>query len=409
MPGMPENSSVKRQILPGMRGKTIMKNLLLRQVFLFLIGVAGFSFPLSAWSENVTIRGRILNGTSGETAEAEEVKLIELESGMKIVSMLRDVKGSYIFENVDLNLQTPHLIQINYRGVNYTTTLVPGRSFKKSIKTTVYDTTSDAGDVSVTQAHWILVKDGDTLKVEQVFVLKNETETPKTFVHPEETFRFYVPQEAETDPEVAVSSGKMPIKQAISLIDGTDFYAIHYPIKPGETQVMVRYELPYAKETAVFRQELPYDIGRVGVFTYPTDMQIENSLLTNEGVQKEIGFALRQGSGLKKGEIFEIKVTGGEEAPEPKIITAPHRTQRYLVYFCPVFLLLLVLGMIPAFKKVTPEEIQKHRQILTQKLIQLHEKFLAGQISEKEYEKSKNHLKSQLLYILNMSDAKRPS
>lgn len=416
-----------------------MKNA--RPILFFLFIFSILYFPFSSWSENadgqtsasplatkragtaeknfpddapgansaVTIRGRISNGTSGQTPTVEEVKLIELNEGMKIISMLRNVKGKYRFENINLNMQLPHLIQINYQGVNYTTPLFPGMSLKKAVKTTVYDTTSDPSSVSVAQAHWILMREKETLRVEQVFVLKNEAETPKTFAHPEETFRFYVSEEAETDPEVSVSSGKMPIKQAISLIDGTDFYAIHYPIKPGTTQIMLRYELPYKKETAVFKQELPYDIGRMGVFTYPTDMKIENDKLTDEGVQKEIGFALHQGSGFKKGEIFEIKVSGGEEAPEPKIITVPHPTGRYLAYFCPAFLALLFLGMIPALKNGSEEETQKHREILTQKLIQLHEKFAAGQISEKEYEKLKNHLKSQLLYILNKSHAGRPS
>jgi len=380
-----------------------------RLVCLYVLFLAFFFIPFQSRAENTTLRGKIINGTSGKETTAEEVKLIELESGMKIISILRNVKDSYQFENLNLKPEVPHLIQINYQGVNYTTMLPPGSSLNKTIETTVYDTTSDARGITVTQAHWIFMREGQTLKVEQVFVLENKNETPKTFVHPEETFRFYVPQDAETDPDVAVSSGKMPIKQAITLVDGTDFYAIHYPIKPGETQIMVRYELPYALETAFFKQELPYDIGRMGVFTYPADMMVENSFLKDEGVQKEIGFALRQGSGFQKGQTFEMKISGGEEAPEPKIITVPHLTQRYFVYFCPLFLILLLLGMIPAFKKVSPEEMQKHRQILTQKLIQLHEKFLAGQISEKEYEKSKNHLKSQLFYILNTSDAKRAS
>ncbi len=89
-----------------------------------------------------TMRGKVVNATTGKPATSIEVILIQLQGGMQPVSSTKtDALGEFTFENPGIGAQ-PMLVRAVYRGVNFHQPLPPG---KTSVQVDVYDL---SGDVS---------------------------------------------------------------------------------------------------------------------------------------------------------------------------------------------------------------------------------------------------------------------
>jgi hypothetical protein len=371
--------------------------------------------PISLWAKPTTIQGEIINGTTGKPAQVEEVRLIQLKEGMKVLAIQRDLKGSYKFEETQLEASVPHLIQVSYQGVIYSTPLLLEQLGEKPLQTTVYDTTQSWENLTIPRALLILLKEKNILKVQKVFVIKNESQTPKTYTHFEETFRFYIPPEAKESRSVTVSSGMMPLRQTMTSIENSNFFAIQYPIKPGQTQVMIQYELDYKNSEISMNEELSYDIEELDVLVHPTDMQVkirqispstksengsEGHLFENKGIHPEMGLLLLQGKTFKKGQQIELQVSGGTDIEEAKVIDAPNRTQNFLIPIVAGLSLILILGSLPSLKRKDLQILHDQKTKLLDELIKLNAIYKTGKMSSEEYEVQKDHLKSQLLHLM---------
>lgn len=377
--------------------------------------------PILAWAKPTIIQGEIINGTTGEPAQAEEVRLIQLKEGMKVLAIQRDLKGSYRFEETQLEDSVPHLIQVSYQGVIYSTPLLPDQSDKKPLQTTVYDTTQSWENITIPRALLILLKEKDVLKIQKVFVIKNESQTPKTYTHFEETFRFYIPSHAKENRSVTVSSGLMPLRQTMTQIENSNFFAIQYPIKPGQTQIMIQYEIDYKNSAITLHEELSYDIGELNVLIYPTDMQVKgrafdpsadgaastaasaavkNDLFENKGIHPEMGLLLLQSKTFRKGQQIELEISGGTDVEEAKVIDVPNRTQNFLIPIVVGLSLVLIFGSLPSLKRKDMPFLEDQKVKLLDELIKLNAFYKTGKIRSEEYEVQKNYLKSQLLYLM---------
>ena len=389
----------QRQILPPMRSRRMNQR---------VWAISLMMWPLlssSLWAQVFTIRGEVMNGTTGQLSHIDEVRLIELKNGMKIKTVLRDLEGHYTFEDIDLDLNVPHLVQVNYKGINYSTPLLLD-DLSEPIRTTVFETTTSRKNIRVRHAHWVLVKEKNRLRVEKLFILENVSRTPKTFLDPKETFRYFLPRDILEPPLVSASSGSMPIKVASAPVEGTAFYSIAYPIKPGQTQIEIKYQVPYPGNYS-FEETLPYRIKKIECVSSPLDMSVESGQLMRKDAREDMDAALFEGGPFKKGDLLRIQLQGGSDPKEPQIISIPNRTQSLLIPIAIALTLILTIGIILGVWRKNSQNTVLEMEKLFQRLIRLEMQYHEEAISPQEFQEMKILIQSKMIWLKNQMDLKK--
>ncbi|MBI1884235.1 MAG: hypothetical protein HYS08_08540 [Chlamydiae bacterium] len=369
------------------------------KLFFYCLITFVISTPLFASEEKVTLRGHITNGSTGEVAQAEQVSLIELKKNMQFLSTQQNVTGSYEFKDIAIDPEVPHLIQVSYKGIHYNTSLPPHQISESPIETTVYDVTQNRENIQLTRLHWIVQKENNQLQIQKIFILDNESNPPLTYASPEETLRFYIPEEAQ-NLSVSASTGSMPIPQTPTRIENSNDTTLAFPLKPGKTSVMISFLMESSNDSIDLMEKAYEKIEEMDLLLSPTDIQVEGPAFENKGVQSEIGFLLLTGGPFQKGEEIKFKLSGGTEEKEPQIVTIPNETQRFSLPICIGIFLILILGSIPILKRSKSNEIVSQKEALFKALIELEKTYQSGAITLDQYEKEKDPLKSQLLYLL---------
>ncbi|MGH7594300.1 MAG: carboxypeptidase regulatory-like domain-containing protein, partial [Gemmatimonadales bacterium] len=83
-----------------------------------------------------------------------------------------------------------------------------------------------------------------------LFAVNNTSEPPRTQMN-DKNFEFYLPEGAHVDQAMAMTSGGQPVNSEPVPQKEKNRYAFDFPLRPGETQFQVVYELPYTGKLAV--------------------------------------------------------------------------------------------------------------------------------------------------------------
>src|SRR5262249_29613919 len=213
-----------------------------------------------------TVKGKVVNGTTSKPAAYVEVVLIQLQGGMQPVANSKtNANGEFSFDHPGIGAQ-PMLIRAVYKGVNFHQPLPPGRD---SVDVSVYDISSDAKTISVPSHLVIFQPNGDKLTVAEQMLVRNESKPPVAFFRAAGNFRVSLPEKAVLRQIAASGPSGMPVTQTpIEL--GKDKYAIAFAFRPGDNEVRLAYELPYAGNTATVKLAPAYEESRVILVVPPT-------------------------------------------------------------------------------------------------------------------------------------------
>ena len=92
---------------------------------------------------------------------------------------------------------------------------------------------------------------GESLRVDHIFIVENRSDPPRTFTGEAETLRFRLPPEAlllEVPTVSATGETGMPVPQSSFPVGADGDYAIRTAFKPGETEIVLSYEVRYDGE-----------------------------------------------------------------------------------------------------------------------------------------------------------------
>ena len=277
------------------------------------------------------LKGRAVNGTTGQPVANVSVEYVQLSQGMVPVEIVRtDAAGNFQFSKVPVPGNTPGppgLLRIEHQGATYSQPVMgggqagqpgmpPGMATGDNVTVTIYDSSSDR-DLFVVHEHAIFVRpSGSTMTVlEQVFI-ENTSAPPRAYVNANGTFRFTLP--AKPRGEVSVSlqgAAGMPLPQT-PRPDATvpNTYTIDYPIRPGESIIRVNYQLDYQQ---------PYDFSKpldrlpeqVHVVTPGDNVKIESENMIPAGKDDASGFSAYLLQPV--GNVVNFRVSG--EAPPDQV------------------------------------------------------------------------------------------
>ena len=281
------------------------------KVVLRRLWIAAVVMLLSVWGADAgTVKGKVVNGTTGKPAAAVEVILIQLKGGMQPVANTKtNAQGEFSFNNPDIGAQ-PMLVRAVYKGVNFHQALPPGRD---SVEVSVYDLSNDAKTISVPSHLVIFQPNGATLTVAEQMLVRNESKPPMAYFRADGSFRVALPEGAHLRQIAASGPSGMPVVQApIDL--GRNKYAIAFAFRPGDNEVRLAYELPYTGDAASVKlSPSSYGESRVIVVVPPT-ITVSGDHLQSAG--QEQGMNLFEHAFAENAGPFTISLSGTAPAQD---------------------------------------------------------------------------------------------
>ena len=220
-----------------------------------------------------------------------------------------------------------HLLRVTHDKANYFRPIQPGT---QSVEMDVYSAAPEVDGVTLAQDVMQVQTDpgGSSLRVVEHFLVKNESSPAKTLFN-EHPFELYLPEGAKLDGSTAQAPGGMGVATPLVPTGEPNRFTMIFPIRPGETEFNVWYQVPYAgKLTLAPRPVLP--IGEFGVML-PATMQFEPGTSTPyQAVTEELpGHAKAYVAGnVQPSQPMQFTLTGKGELPKksPGDATSPTQT-----------------------------------------------------------------------------------
>ncbi len=271
--------------------------------------------PLSSQPRGGILKVRLLNGTSGGPGSAEKVTLFRLRNEMIPAKELGAVEGSFEIADIEVEGERPMLLQVTSQGVNYNEPVRFGRGYEAEVEVTLYDVVREWNDrdLEVTTARVLYRRDGDRLLVDEVYVVENRTSPKKTYHDPDRGFRFYLPTSSLRELRSVSARGEsgMPVpQQAAPLPDGSG-YLTRTAFKPGETEMVISYEVGYPAEGFRMESRVFYPLPEYYVFVAPPDVKVEAEGWEHLGPEPEGRFVALRKRDVTPSTPLQLTLSGG--------------------------------------------------------------------------------------------------
>jgi hypothetical protein len=205
------------------------------------IAVAAFCWSVSASLFAAQISGTVTNGTTHKPAAGNEVVLLSLDGGMNEVTHTTSDSGGHF--SIDMpDASAPHLLRVNYQGVNYFSSAPLGAAVADI---TIYNAAKQVEGIFEDARVFRMQTSQKQLEVSVSYTLRNESQPPRT-KWDAETFTVDLPPGAQLVESTATGPGGMPLATSPTPTGKKNGYALEFPIRPGQTRFQVLYNLPYS-------------------------------------------------------------------------------------------------------------------------------------------------------------------
>ncbi|GEM_PF-463619 len=382
-------------------------------------------FIPSILAAGITIEGQVANGTENRPAAHQPVELLLPQGGMQMVgSTSTDSSGHFSFAQAGLDSGAFYLLQAPYQGVNYHVPVKFNSQGAATAAITIYDSTRAAPGLHVRKARIVLHADGNTVHVQELFGLMNETNPPRAYINPQGTFLFHLAA-APSQLQVAVASKlNMPIPQEPQAAATPGDYYIQYPIKPGLTVVMISYDTDYPGNQFSLEDSIPYPIDYIELNVLPENLAFDSKVFTQAaGQDPETGGKRFEAVHLASNKLLGGVLSGeapsaqsnGSSQPDENVKILPNTMSRLTLPLLGCFLLIMLWALGVRLSKEHAGAKQNQSKQIVQKQLEtkldrflnslagLDELFEAGKVPEKNYWKERLEMKARIVAILRKS------
>jgi len=262
-----------------------------------------------AIAEAGTVRGTVMNGTTGKVAAGIELILIQLQGGMQEVAHSKSgAQGEFTFEHPGLGAQ-PMLVRAVYHGVNFNHAVPPGTA---TAQVDIYEPSKDAKTINVASHVVIFQPNGATLTVGEEYQIENKSQPPVAYFRSDGSFNFALPEKGQLQQVAAAGPAGMPVVQ-LPIDKKNNHYSIAFAFRPGDNSVRYSYTLPYEGNAATVKIATIYPGGRLLVVA-PPSVQISGDGLAPGG--QEQGMSLYGRQDVPAGTLVAVSVSGTAPAPD---------------------------------------------------------------------------------------------
>jgi hypothetical protein len=372
------------------------------------------------------IEGRVLDGTTNQPAANAAVLLLtpKPQVGMQLITKATtDANGRFAISQDDLDPAMFYLLQVNSGDVPYHFPVRLDAQGNATVEATVYDSTRSSAALRVTLLRMMVQANGDKAQIQQEYQVENDSRPPRAYNDESGTFRFRLPPEI-AQPSIAVTGlMNMQIPQTPTPGKSAGEFVLHYPFKPGTTQVTVRYDTDYSLSELAVSGQVPYPIDRAELYVMPASLEVKSSLFKPDGrdnandIQKFTAEKLPRDAALQASLSGEAALNpqAQNQQSEGQVKVVPNSMTKLGVPLLACFLLVLLWGLgIRAGKDwaktrgpASParHEFEAQAEELLNSIADLDELFEAGKIEKKQYWKERLELKAKVMTILKKGPA----
>ena len=261
---------------------------------------------LSTLASAQTLTGTVKNSTTGKPAAGDEVVLLTLGQGMEEAGRTKaDSKGNFSFK---LDAQGPHLVRAIHQGVTYHRMAPPGTT---SVEVEVYDVAKQVENLEVVADIMRFQAGQGQLDVQRIFAVQNTSKPPRTQMN-ERNLEFNVPEGAKIVSGSAMTQNGNPLNSMpVPEDDKKTRYSFLFPLRPGNTQFEVEYQLPYDGKANIDPKSL-YPLQHF-VAIVPKSMQFSAGSGTNYQQMpdpQQPDANVQVASGAQSGQALAFQISG---------------------------------------------------------------------------------------------------
>ena len=371
------------------------------------------------------IRGKVTNGTTGQPVGLTRVAVVDPRHGMATTGEIQtDAKGVFVASNVDDTISM-FLLQVNYEGVTYTEIFKPGAENTEA-QIDVYDTTTAWDDVRVSLPHFMARRSNDTLSVDRIFFVTNQTKPPRTITGQGAGFRLYIPKDHLQITSLFVNSIGVPITITPRPTETPGVFTVDYAFKPGDTQIGVSFDVAYSDTGYAYTEPLQYPLDEAVVMAEDPTMEVTSATLDLGKLEEIRGFEAYRLTSLPRSAILALRFRGGQAKFEAaasgreasrdtghEIVTVRDIGMSASVALIAGFTLLLVLATAFATKSPLAEmdgtaALTTRRNALLGRIAKLDDLFEMGTVPEPLYREKRGELVETLARIIYQIDKLGP-
>jgi hypothetical protein len=365
------------------------------------------------------IEGRVLNGTVNRPVANQTVQLLTPRQGMQeLGAVSTDADGRFAFSGGDIDTNSFYLLQTEFQGVSYPTPVQFDASGASTADLTVYESTKTEPSLRIESLRVLAGAEGSKVRVQEEYVIQNSSRPPRSYLSSQGTFRFRIPAEI-SDPTVAVRGlMNMPLTQSAEPGKSSGEFSIGYPLKPGDTTIIVAYEADYAAGEVTLVSAADYPIDHAELHVFPSSLTVDSKIFQPAGVDPANRVQRFEATSLPRWTTLEARLSGeaapgsGTDQSEGEVRVVPSSMTRLgaPALFCFFLVLLWALGVRvarewPQWKKrqqTSPErkELETKVEGLLNSLADLDELFAAQKLAEKSYWRERLELKARLVAVL---------
>jgi len=317
---------------------------------------AVFAFLVAAVSLHASIDGTVINRSTGKPQPGVSITLVKPgEQGMRTIgTTVSDATGRFVFEK-DQPGRGPQLLQASYKGVNYNKLMTPNIS-TSNVDLEVFEATKSPDVARVTQRMILIEPSVSRIAVSENIIVQNDSAT--TYNNPPVgSLRFFLPPAADGQVKVQVQGPQgMPLPRAAERTETEGIYKVDYPIKPGETQFEVDYELQ-GGSPATFRGQVANIKGMpsgplhlivpAGVTLAGKDLQ---SVGAEPKTQANIYTVIAPGAFSAEitgvGSLRTPEVTQADQSDSPQVTEGQPQIYRHMGWLLGLALAILAVGLL---------------------------------------------------------------
>lgn len=385
-------------MIRGIVALAIVFALTLQGVALTLPGVA------RAADGDGTIEGQVINGTAGGGSVAGlEITLNRYLSGVLDDSrqIVIGQDGRFVVDDVPAGPEYYYRASLVYQGAEYFGDVA---FFEEALTVTVtavvvYDATTSGDVISVAQWHTIVQVESDQLYIIEVYSFTNTSD--RTYIGADEvaegrfvTLKFLLP---ENNSGLALGEGF----SECCPYDSDSGFVHTMPLRPGVTDVMFSYSVPYTGDSYTFDRDFYYPTASYDLVVEGANIEIDSSRLTVATATTESGvsFTIGTATDLIPGDRLLAQVSG-----------LPRIAGDMTVVVVVVTLLVLVAGAIIFLfiRKRTGAEVAvvaaggpddgRHRLLVV--IAGLDDDFEGGKLPEDAYRRRREAAKAELQRLM---------
>lgn len=262
-----------------------------------------------AIAEAGTVRGTVMNGTTGKAAAGIELTLVQLQGGMQEVAHSKSgAQGEFTFDHPGLGTQ-PMLVRAVYHGINFNHAVPPGTT---TAQVDIYEPSKDAKTINVPSHVVIFQPNGATMIVGEEYQIENKSQPPEAYFRSDGSFDFALPEKGQLQQVAAAGPAGMPVVQ-LPIDKKNNRYSIAFAFRPGESSVRFSYVMPYLGNAATVKIPTIYPGGRLLVAA-PRSVQISGDGLTPNGEEQGMNLYGRQD--VPAGTLVGVSVSGTAPPPD---------------------------------------------------------------------------------------------